>query len=135
MATTRFLLDTHCLLWFQNNDAKISAKVIDVIQNPANTIFFSQLSLFEIVIKQSLNKLPEFISNIDEIYHQPIKDDFTFLPLQNHHLNRYIQVPLFAQHRDPFDRALIATAYEENATILTVDKNFGLYDGFVNILW
>src|SRR5580698_5244928 len=111
MAATKFLLDTHCLLWFQNNDPKIPIRVMNIIQDPANTIFFSQISLFEITIKQSLNKLPEFTSTISEIYRQGIKDNFMFLQLQNHHLYRYTNVPLFAEHRDPFDRLLIATAY------------------------
>ena len=40
-----------------------------------------------------------------------------------------------SEHRDPFDRLLIATAYHENATIITVDKNFKLYTDFIKILW
>ena len=31
-------------------------------------------------------------------------------------------------HRDPFDRMLIAQAMSENLQILTVDRNFSLYD-------
>jgi len=135
MSIKKFLLDTHCLLWFQNNDPKIPVKVMNIIQDPANTIIFSQLSLFEIAIKQSLNKLPEFSSEVNEIYHQGIKDNLTFLQLQNHHLYRYLHVPLFAQHRDPFDRLLIATAYEEDAVVFTTDKNFSLYTGFIDVLW
>jgi PIN domain nuclease of toxin-antitoxin system len=108
---------------------------MNIIQDPANTIFFSQISLFEITIKQSLNKLPEFTSTISEIYRQGIKDNFMFLQLQNHHLYRYTNVPLFAEHRDPFDRLLIATAYEEESVMLTIDKNFSLYTGFIGVLW
>ena len=106
-----------------------------IIQNPENTIFFSQLNLFEIAIKQAIGKLPEFTSDTDEVYHQAIKDNFTFLPIENNHINSYKKAPLLAEHRDPFDRLLIATAYEENAIILTADKKFSLYSGFVQILW
>lgn len=134
MAALRYLLDTHYLLWFQGNNAKIPSAIMDVLQNPVNTILFSQVSLFEISIKQTLGKLPEFKSSVDEIYHQAIKDGFTFLALQNHHLYRYPNIPLFEQHKDPFDRLIIAAAYEENASIITADKNFRLYSDIVELL-
>jgi len=131
----KYLLDTHVLLWFQLTESKISRKVMDIIQNPDNEIFFSQLSLFEIVIKQTIGKLPELNSDADEIYHQAIKDSFAYLPFQNHHLYQYRKVELFPHHRDPFDRMLIATAYEESMPIITMDKNFSLYKGFIDIIW
>jgi PIN domain nuclease of toxin-antitoxin system len=108
---------------------------MNIIRDQGNMIFFSQLSLYEIAIKQSIGKLPHFKSDIDEVYHQAVKDNFSFLPVQNHHLYSYKKIPFFSQHRDPFDRLLIATAYEENAVMLTADKNFSLYRDFIKIVW
>jgi PIN domain nuclease of toxin-antitoxin system len=108
---------------------------MEAIQNPKNTIFFSQISLFEIAIKQNIGKLPLFKSDTDEIYHQAIKDDFTFLSVQNKHILSYQKTPLLSEHRDPFDRLLIATAHTENAIVLTADKNFKLYPNFIEVLW
>jgi len=108
---------------------------MEIIQNPENVILFSQVSLYEIAIKQRIGKLPDFKSDIIEIYQQAIQDNFTFIQLQNKHIYSYSQVPLHDHHRDPFDRLLIATAYEENATMLTVDNNFGLYKDLITILW
>lgn len=130
-----YLLDTSCLIWFQENNSRIPSKIMAVIQDPANIIFFSQISLFEIAIKQSIGKLPGFKADTDEIYHQAIKDNFIFLDIQNKHLQNYQKVQLLDTHRDPFDRLLIATAYTENATVLTADKNFKLYPGFVEVQW
>ena len=135
MAASKYLLDTHCLLWFQGNEARIPARIMDIIQDNANAILFSQVSLYEIAIKQAIGKLPDFQSDIDEVYHQALRDKFTFLTIQNHHLYSYRRVPLFEEHRDPFDRLILATAYEENAVILSADKNFKLYKGFVEVLW
>ena len=104
-----FLLDTHCILWFQGNDSKLSNRVKEIIKNPGNTILFSQISLYEIAIKQKIGKLHDFKSDISEIYEQAIKDDFTFLPLQNSHLFCYKEIPLMIEHKDPFDRLLIPT--------------------------
>jgi PIN domain nuclease of toxin-antitoxin system len=134
--TSRYLLDTHVLLWFQLGELdKISKGVLRIIQEDRNEILFSQVSLFEIAIKQAVGKLPQLQTDTDEVYHQGIKDGFVFLPIQNDHISSYKKVPLFDQHHDPFDRMLIATAYEENATIITIDKNFKLYGGFVDIFW
>lgn len=48
----RFLLDTHILLWFLENDSKLSVQVREVIINPENLIFVSAISAWEISIKQ-----------------------------------------------------------------------------------
>ncbi len=130
-----YLLDTSCLIWFQENSPKIPKKVMDIIQDTENNIFFSQISLFEIAIKQKIGKLPLFVSTVDEVYHQAIKDDFVFMQLQNRHLSCYDKVPLYEIHRDPFDRLLISTAFEEKLIVLTSDQNFKLYTDIINVFW
>jgi PIN domain nuclease of toxin-antitoxin system len=67
------------------------------------------------------------------VYNESVKSNFTFLPLDNLHLINYSEVPIFEQHRDPFDRLLIAIANEANATVITSDKNFELYQGLIRI--
>ncbi len=106
-----------------------------VIQEQDNTILFSQISLFEISIKQTIGKLPAFHATIEEIYQQAIDDGFTFLPIQNQHIYNYNDIPLLNDHRDPFDRLLIATAVRENAIILSADEQIGSYGEWVKVLW
>jgi len=131
----QYLLDTHCLIWFQENNPKIPENVMKEIRNPLNIILFSQISLYEIAIKQKIGKLPEFRATISEVYQQAIKDDFTFQTLENSHIQNYEKVPLLQEHRDPFDRLLIATANKENFTVLTADNNFNLYRELINVFW
>src|ERR1700733_11530153 len=102
MASSVYLLDTHYLIWFQDDNPKMPSKALKEIQDPSNIILFSQVSLFEITIKQKLGKLPDFKATINEIYEQAIMDNFIFLPLSNAHLYAYQKVPLLEQHRDPF---------------------------------
>jgi PIN domain nuclease of toxin-antitoxin system len=96
---------------------------------------FSQVSLFEISIKQKIGKLPEFYATIEEIYLQAVKDGFTFIGVRNQHIYNYNEVPLYKDHRDPFDRLLIATAMEENATIVSADEQLRLYADLIKVLW
>lgn len=135
MAGVNFLLDTHALIWFQENNPKIPEKIMKSIQEPSNTIFFSQISLFEIAIKQKIGKLPAFLATVEEIYNQAINDGFTFLSIQNKHLFNYNKVPLKEDHRDPFDRLLIATSIEEGAAIITADEKFNLYVDLIKVIW
>ncbi|MDQ3845832.1 MAG: type II toxin-antitoxin system VapC family toxin [Bacteroidota bacterium] len=130
-----YLLDTHCIIWFQENNPKIPEHVMQEIQNPENVIWFSQISLFEIAIKQKIGKLPLFEATIADIYQQALEDSFTFLPVKNRHIELYEKVPLLEEHRDPFDRLLIATALAEECTIITADKNFTLYSELIKVLW
>ncbi|WP_202406078.1 PIN domain-containing protein [Hufsiella ginkgonis] len=55
--------------------------------------------------------------------------------IQNQHIFRYGDIPLIEQHRDPFDRLLIATAMEENADILSADEKVSLYPEIVRVIW
>jgi len=135
MADARYILDTHSLIWFQENNPKIPERVMRLIQEPDNIIIFSQISLFEISIKQKIGKLPAFRVTVEEIYNQAIKDGFTFLHIQNQHIYNYNRIKLIEDHRDPFDRLLIATALEENATILSADQKFNFYDDLVKVFW
>lgn len=135
MANARYLLDTHSLIWFQENNPKIPEQVMNIIQEPDNVILFSQVSLFEISIKQKVGKLPAFHVSIEDIHQQAIKDGFTFLSIQNPHIYNYNKVPLIGDHRDPFDRLLIATAMEENLIVLSADEKFGLYNNWIKVLW
>ena len=55
------------------------------------------------------------------------EDGFNMLFLKNQHIAAYDTITLFAEHRDPFDRILLATALSEDIPILSADGNFKLY--------
>ena len=135
MPSNHYLLDTHALIWFQEDNPKLPASVIDLIQNPNNTILFSQVSLFEITIKQKIGKLPAFYATIEDVYQQGIKDGFTSLNVKNQHIYNYNNITLLEEHRDPFDRLLIATANAEDLTIISSDEKLKLYPDAVKVIW
>jgi PIN domain nuclease of toxin-antitoxin system len=135
MENNRFLLDTNCLTWFQENNPKIPQSVMSVIQNPANEILFSQVSLLEIAIKLKVGKLPNFIASVKDVYLQAVSDGFNFIGIENQHIFAYDDVPLYDEHRDPFDRLLISTAIEKNAALLSPDSKLQLYNNLVKVLW
>ncbi|WP_246140340.1 type II toxin-antitoxin system VapC family toxin [Euhalothece natronophila] len=53
----KYLLDTHTLLWWLDNNPILSSSAREVIVNPNNLIFVSAVSAWEISIKKAIGKL------------------------------------------------------------------------------
>ncbi len=125
-----YLLDTHALLWYLNDDLQLSAHAKACIESAENDILVSIVSLWEIEIKASLGKL-RLRTSIEEIHAAIIRQGIYELPISVNHLVRLHTLPF--HHRDPFDRLLIVQAIEEGADIISADRNFPLYP--VRVLW
>lgn len=122
-----YLIDTQILIWYQLDNPILSKKIYDLLMDLDNAIHVSQISLFEIAIKQKIGKLPELDLSINELANLTEQDGFNLLKLETRHIEAYNALPLLTQHRDPFDRLLLATALIENMTVISADVHFKLY--------
>jgi PIN domain nuclease of toxin-antitoxin system len=120
----RFLIDTHILIWHLEDDEQLSFYYGQLIENPANSIFVSIVSFWEIAIKSSLGKL-SLSRSIDEIVLEIERSTSTVLPIEPTHTIRVAQLPFL--HKDPFDRMIIAQALSEDFSIMTADPEFEPY--------
>jgi PIN domain nuclease of toxin-antitoxin system len=102
------LLDTCEFLWFVSGDARLRKDVAEAVQNPANEVFFSVVSYWEICVKHSLGKLPLPDSPDTFVTFQREKHRIKSLSLEESAVAKLIGLPL--HHRDPFDRMLICQA-------------------------
>jgi len=118
----RLLLDTHVLLWWLADDARLTAAHRGAVSHPANTILYSAVTVAEVALKASVGKL-EAPTGLGE---HLISEGFEELPLRAAHAERLRDLPWL--HRDPFDRMLIAQAQEEDLTFVTVDRRCRDYD-------
>lgn len=116
----RLLLDTHALLWWLAGDG-LGIQARDAIADPANLVFVSAASAWEISIKKDLGKL----TAPDDLEQQVHSGGFLPLPVSIAHGVAAGQ--LARHHDDPFDRMLIAQAQAESLTIVTRDKRFHEY--------
>lgn len=130
----QYLLDTQVFIWSLEGNPKLASSVKSIIEDIDNTILVSQFSLMEISIKMKLNKLPGFIVSIEYITNQLLMDGFTILPISNNHIFAYQSIPFFDEHRDPFDRFLLATALAEQIPIISFDDKFILYRPLVTVI-
>lgn len=78
----------------------------------------------ELAIKKNINKLPGFVPDLNTIVDQLLRIGFEILKLSEEHIYSYQNLPLFPEHKDPFDRFLIAIAKAEQLSILTTDIKF-----------
>ncbi|MFN4254225.1 MAG: type II toxin-antitoxin system VapC family toxin [Saprospiraceae bacterium] len=124
------MLDTHALIWFLEGDNQLSPKARAVIADPANRIFVSIASFWEIAIKVSIGKLNLTIP-LASIIERTIEEDITILPIDLPHVLKILD--LEQHHRDPFDRIIIALAICEGFDVVSRDEVFKDYP--VNILW
>lgn len=129
----KILLDTHTIIWFIDGNISLSKKCQELIVDMNNEIYISCVSLFEMAIKLKLNKL-ELNSNLDEFIEKVISEEIKILPLTNSHIIFYNQIPFFDNHRDPFDRMIIATSAVENMPIISFDKQFSNYNDIISVI-
>ncbi len=129
-----YLIDTQILLWFQSNDPELDQSTRKIIADAKNQIYVSHASLYEIAIKLKINKLPDFYVSVKSIASVAVQDRIKFLPITITHLDRYEEVPFFPEHRDPFDRLIVAVGFAENLPIITSDPKFKFYESIVTII-
>jgi PIN domain nuclease of toxin-antitoxin system len=130
----QYLIDTQIVIWFQLFDKRLKSTVYELLIDGTNTIFVSQVSLFEIAIKQKIGKIPELGKRVTELIELIKKDGFDILPISNTHIASYDTVPTFDEHKDPFDKLIIATAISENLTVISADEKFKFYTDVINLI-
>jgi PIN domain nuclease of toxin-antitoxin system len=118
----RLLLDTHALLWWLADDARLAEVARKAIADPTNDAFVSAASAWEIAIKVRLGK----VTMPDDLAEQLAANSFTALPVQVPHALAVRRLP--DHHRDPFDRLLVAQAQIERLTVVTADETIPRYD-------
>ncbi len=119
------LLDTHALIWWLTDDPSLSRHAFHAISLPKNRLFVSAASAWEIAIKAAANKLAVPEGLLADFAGALTQAGFDPLPINIAHAMGAGQLP--GNHRDPFDRMLIAQAQIESLVIIGKDKIFDQY--------
>lgn len=123
----RLLVDSHALVWWLENDKRLSARAREAIENEDNLAFFSSASIWELAVKQVKGKL-----KLPPALSQALLDEgFAEIPVGSVHALAAAALP--PHHDDPFDRMLVAQAQSGGLTIVTRDARIAAYD--VPVLW
>jgi PIN domain nuclease of toxin-antitoxin system len=116
------LLDTHILLWWLDDDARLRSPIRQAIVDGNNDVLVSAITVAEIEIKKALGKLDvprELLTLLDET-------GMRTLPLSAKHSQQLRDLP--PHHSDPFDRMLVAQAIVEQIPLVSADARLAAYD-------
>jgi PIN domain nuclease of toxin-antitoxin system len=127
-----YLLDTQVVIWFINGDERVPTSVRYEVSNPKNTVSITIVSLWEIAIKRSINKLT-LSTNLQNIQSGIVSRHISVLPITVNHLEAVETLAYQGKHRDPFDRLIISQAMVENLTLISSDPHFKNYP--VKLFW
>jgi len=116
----KILLDTCTFLWIITDAPELSNPARELFADPANEVYLSPISTWEIAIKHALGRLsvpepPERFIPAQRRHH-----GIDTLPLEEEATLYLTRLPTY--HNDPFDRMLICQAIVQGMVILTPDE-------------
>ena len=131
----KYLLDTHVWIWWHADPERLSAKARKTIADPLQSedLLLSDISLWEfckLIEKRKLGISCDPETWMEEALDMPRLRIAALTPRIAYHSTTLPQ-PF---HSDPADQIIVATAREENATIITKDRSIQAYDQ-VRTLW
>lgn len=121
----QLLLDTHALLWWALDSKDLSKKARRAIADLDNQVFVSAATAWEIAMKFRCGRLPEAEAFVHSFSKNLRALGFTELAISVNHAQRAGLLP--GNHKDPFDRMLIAQAQAEGFAIISNEKLFDTY--------
>lgn len=118
----KYLFDTHALIWWYEDDRKLTKDQKLAVTNPRNEILISVLNAWEMSIKIKKGKL-QTKRDLPNYFRE---SDFQILPVTIAHALKLHELPQI--HKDPFDRMLVAQALVEGCILISGDKELEAYD-------
>ena len=128
----KYLLDTHAFVWAVSDVSQLTPKVLTALSNPTAEVFVSSASAWEMSIKHRLGKFPEAALILPDFYKTLAKARFLELMISSQH--GMSAGDLAWDHKDPFDRVLVAQAQLERLVFITSDSMIS-QSGLVRVLW
>lgn len=116
---TAVLLDTNALLWLVKSPELVAPQALAVVGDPGNDLFVSAASAWEIAIKTRLGRLDgsgilsSWKETLESMAAQELAMDSADATLAGQ--------PNW-EHRDPFDRMIVAQATRRGLAIATSDR-------------
>lgn len=122
------LLDTHAALWWAADPGQLAAPAAKAIADPANTVWFTSASAWELAIKVRAGKLTVDVARlVSSLYGNGVR-------LLGIGVDDAIAAgALDWAHRDPFDRMIVAQALRMQLHVVTRDASMRGFLGDLSI--
>jgi len=128
-----FLLDTHTFLWAAKCPERLGGQARGILEDIESRLYLSSISAFEIANKFRIGKLDPTYESVLEGYTSFVRQlGIEDLPLTCAHA--YLAGTMEWDHRDPFDRFIVAQASLENLVIISNDAQMQAHP-WVDVVW
>ncbi|MCC6920072.1 MAG: type II toxin-antitoxin system VapC family toxin [Alphaproteobacteria bacterium] len=126
------LLDTHIAVWSVMLVDRLTSEVRDLIVDPANDVYVSAASIWEIGIKYELGRSGAPPFGGEEAIRQFENADYVLMDIQPRQVAAASRLP--RHHADPFDRLLVAQALEGPYRLITRDPTIARYSDSIILM-
>lgn len=127
----RILLDSHVFVWAKCAPHHLRDDARAALIDPANDVFVSVASAWELWIKHARKPLKELVPVLDSgapgFLHAARESGLEMLEITLEHAAAASALP--PVHRDPFDRMIAGQAIVDGMTVMTSDPIFKRYKG------
>lgn len=116
----RLLLDTHIFLWSLLDQARLTKRVADALEDPSNELWLSPITIWEVIILAEKGRI--ILKSDPKTWLRTVMNRIPFREaLINHEAaihSRLVDLP----HQDLADRFLAATAILYDLRLVTADQ-------------
>lgn len=129
----RYYLDTNILVYMRRSQYdELSAESKELIDDYGNTLYTSAVCVQEFIHLIQIGKVSSTRHSVQFEAKQIVPWLQTIgvkiVPVNESHLQMLSELPLYADHRDPNDRLIIAQAIADRTTLVSSDHKFRLYE-------
>jgi len=121
--SSRLLLDTNALFWALRDPDRLDPTARAAIESPTSSVYATLASAQEFAIKIAAKKWPEALPVLARFEALILEAGFGLIvPTAVDHLNM-TRLPDVGEHRDPFDRLIVAMAIARGLVLVSSDGN------------
>jgi PIN domain nuclease of toxin-antitoxin system len=125
----RLLVDTQLVLWWLTGDKRLTADIRAIVEG-ADAAYVSHATLWEMAVKAGTRKLkidlPAATAEITAL-------GFEWLEIRPAHIHAVAKLQPI-EHRDPFDRLLVAQCVSEPLVLLTTTRPLERFGATVRVV-
>lgn len=124
----KYIIDTHILLWLIFDPERIDVKKLELLKNPKNAVYVSNISFWEIALKYGLGKLELEGLNPDDLPDVAKKMGIQTHTVDTKSMSSVYKLPKMVDHKDSFDRLIINDCIQNGYTLVSYDFKFKQYE-------
>ena len=131
----RLYLDTNILVFLLGERKSLDNDVMEILFDYSNAFYTSSVCVHELILLFQIGKITwkkqigrPFEAEDVLVSLQEMSIDV--IPVTEKHLAEYATLPIIKDHRDPFDRLIIAQAISDKATLVSSDLKFQWYEKY-----